>query len=75
MIEKAVEICETADILIIIGTSMQVYPAASLMNFVETNIPIFYIDPNPAEIRNSKVTVIKKTATSGMLELNKLLKD
>ncbi|ARV08851.1 NAD-dependent protein deacylase [Winogradskyella sp. PC-19] len=75
MIEKAVEICETADILVIIGTSMQVYPAASLMNFVDSNIPIYYVDPNPAVIHNSKITVIQKPATSGMLELNKLLKD
>ena len=52
MIEKAVAICETADILMIIGTSMQVYPAASLMNFVKTSIPIYYIDPKPAKIDN-----------------------
>ena len=39
MIEKAVGICETADILIIIGTSMQVYPAASLLHYVPQNTP------------------------------------
>ncbi|SHH44432.1 SIR2 family NAD-dependent protein deacylase [Winogradskyella jejuensis] len=74
MIEKAIDICETADILVIIGTSMQVYPAASLMNFVSTNIPIYYIDPNPALIDNSRVTTIKATATAGMTKLLGLLK-
>jgi len=69
MIEKAVTICKTADILVIIGTSMQVYPAASLMNFVNLSIPIYYIDPNPTEINNSRVVVIKESATSGMQKL------
>ncbi|RZN80904.1 MAG: NAD-dependent deacylase [Winogradskyella sp.] len=74
MIEKAVDICQTADILVIIGTSMQVYPAASLMNFVNPAIPIYYIDPNPAEINNSKVTIIPEPATSGMQRLLQELK-
>ena len=75
MIEKAVAICETADILMIIGTSMQVYPAASLMNFVKTSIPIFYIDPKPAKIDNQKVTVIAKPATTGLVQFLELIKD
>jgi len=73
MIEQAVSICETADILVIIGTSMQVYPAASLLNFVASDVPIYYIDPNPAVINNSSITVISKPATVGMQQLlNKL---
>ncbi len=75
MIEKAVAICETADILMIIGTSMQVYPAASLMNFVKPSIPIFYIDPKPAKIDNQKVTVIAKPATTGLVQFLELIKD
>ncbi|GGI57890.1 SIR2 family NAD-dependent protein deacylase [Winogradskyella haliclonae] len=74
MIEEAITICETADVLIIIGTSMQVYPAASLMNFVKSTIPIYYIDPKPAEISNSKVTVIPEPATAGMEKLKTYLK-
>ncbi|WP_299114402.1 NAD-dependent deacylase [uncultured Winogradskyella sp.] len=74
MIEKAVAICETADILVIIGTSMQVYPAASLMNFVKSTVPIYYIDSKPADINNSNVTVIPELATSGMQKLLKELK-
>ncbi|MFD1064255.1 NAD-dependent deacetylase [Winogradskyella litorisediminis] len=74
MIEKAVEICETADILVIIGTSMQVYPAASLINFVEPKTPIFYIDPKPAVIHNADVTVIAESATIGVQKLVTVLK-
>lgn len=73
MIEKAVEICLTADILLIIGTSMQVYPAAGLMHYVSANTPIYYIDPKPATMRNSNIQVIAKTATEGMIEIRKIL--
>ncbi|MDH7914201.1 Sir2 family NAD-dependent protein deacetylase [Winogradskyella sp. SYSU M77433] len=66
MIEKAVDICYTADILVIIGTSMQVYPAASLMHYVPENIPMYYIDPKPALNNDGKVTVIAKSATEGI---------
>ncbi len=74
MIEKAVEICLTADILLIIGTSMQVYPAAGLMHYVSANTPIYYIDPKPATVRNSNIKVIAKTATAGMREVLEILK-
>ena len=75
MIENAISICETADILVIIGTSMQVYPAASLLNFTPPNIPIYYIDPNPATIDNNRIITIAHPATTGMQELLMLLKD
>ncbi|MCA0131948.1 SIR2 family NAD-dependent protein deacylase [Winogradskyella alexanderae] len=73
MIEKAVEICLTADILLIIGTSMQVYPAASLMHYVDGRTPIYYIDPRPASVNHPNITVIAKTATEGMKDFIKLL--
>lgn len=73
-IETAVNICYTADILIIIGTSMQVYPAASLINYVQPNIDIYYIDPKPAITNNDKVTVIAKPATEGMKDVLSFLK-
>ncbi len=72
-IETAVKICYAADILVIIGTSMQVYPAASLINYVQPDTVIFYIDPKPALSNNGKVKVIAKTATQGMKELFELL--
>ncbi|AJR03509.1 SIR2 family NAD-dependent protein deacylase [Siansivirga zeaxanthinifaciens] len=76
MIEKAVEICETADILAIIGTSMQVYPAAGLMHYVPENIPIFFIDPKPASVQNKKnLNVIAEPATVGVQQMITLLKN
>ncbi|MCH7525301.1 MAG: NAD-dependent deacylase [Bacteroidetes bacterium] len=66
LIPKAISICETADILLIIGTSMQVYPAASLMQYANPETKIYYIDPKPAMDNNNQITVISKSATSGM---------
>jgi NAD-dependent deacetylase len=78
-LEKALQIVEKADILIIIGTSLQVYPAASLMNYANPTIPVYYIDPNPAIISSlpNPLKIIEAVASKGMKtvqkELNKLL--
>lgn len=72
MIEKAVSICRTADILIIIGTSMQVYPAASLMHYVPQNTPTYFIDPKPNIESKKNLTVISETATVGIKKILKL---
>lgn len=74
MIETAVSVCETADILIIIGTSMQVYPAASLMHYVPENTPIFFIDPKPNMDSKAHLTVIAENATTGVKKAIELLK-
>ncbi|WP_053975420.1 SIR2 family NAD-dependent protein deacylase [Mangrovimonas xylaniphaga] len=66
MIEPAISICDTADILLIIGTSLQVYPAASLMHYAPENTPTFYIDPRPAVSNSKNITVIAESATQGM---------
>lgn len=68
MMDKAINICQTANVLLIIGTSMQVYPAASLMHYVNPNTNIFYIDPKPAMSSNKQVTVIAEKATIGIQE-------
>ncbi|WP_203258551.1 SIR2 family NAD-dependent protein deacylase [Hyunsoonleella ulvae] len=73
LIEKAAQICETADILLIVGTSMQVYPAAGLMHYAPSNTPIYFIDPKPNIESNNRITVIAKTATVGMQEFIRLL--
>lgn len=75
MLEKAAEITATADILVIIGTSMQVYPAAGLIDFVKHNTPIYFIDPKPSisETSFENLTIIKTTATDGMKELLELI--
>ncbi len=68
MIEKAIEIVETADVLIIIGTSLQVYPAAGLMNYVDKNVLVYYIDPKPATIYDlpNELKTLPLTAVEGM---------
>ncbi|APQ15862.1 SIR2 family NAD-dependent protein deacylase [Maribacter hydrothermalis] len=68
LLDTAINITEQADIIIIIGTSMQVYPAASLINFAKPNTPIYFIDPNPVftNSRNNHITVISKNAVSGV---------
>ncbi|WP_395056260.1 NAD-dependent deacetylase [Flavobacterium sp.] len=67
-LEYAVELVQQADILIIIGTSLQVYPAAGLINFANPNIPVYYIDPNPATIYDSPndIKVVSTTGSKGM---------
>lgn len=74
MIEKAMQICETADMLLIIGTSLQVYPAASLIHYVDSSIPIYYIDPKPAINSNHRMTVIPEMATKGVSKVIEILK-
>ena len=68
MIEKAADITSIADILIIIGTSMQVYPAAGLVHYVGDNVPIYFIDPRPSvnekDIKNLKI--VAENATTGV---------
>lgn len=68
MLDKAIELTSTADILLIIGTSMQVYPAASLINYISSGIPIFFIDPKPAihATAYTNLTIIPEKATIGM---------
>ncbi len=66
MFEKAMRVCEIADILLIIGTSLQVYPAASLMHYVSSYTPIYYIDPKPSIRSNQQIMVIPETATNGL---------
>jgi len=72
MLEPAVEIVSRADILVVIGTSLNVYPAASLMHYARPQARVFYIDPNPADVPGH-VTVIRATATEGMRRLSELL--
>ncbi len=67
LLEKAIEITEKAAIFIVIGTSMQVYPAASLVNFVSKNALIYFIDPKPSIQKNAfnNLKVIESVATLG----------
>lgn len=68
MLERAIEITLKADILLIIGTSMQVYPAASLVNYVQPGTPIYFIDPKPTVNKNdfNNLEILAETATVGV---------
>jgi len=71
MIDQAVELVEKADILVVIGTSMQVYPAAGLLSHVRYGTPIYFIDPDPSikESDFNNLTIIQEGASKGMEEL------
>ena len=73
--ELAAEWVHDADIFVVIGTSLNVYPAAGLLHYVRPGIPVYYIDPNPANISidSPLVHVIKATATQGMRRLKEIL--
>ena len=71
MLEKAIEITAKADILLIIGTSMQVYPAANLIHYISPKIPVYFIDPKPAIQKNyfPNLTVIAEKASIGVVKV------
>ena len=65
-IEKAIEAVEAADIMLIVGTSLQVYPAANLYRFAGPDTPIYIIDPKDVPVHDSRITHIRDVATKGM---------
>jgi len=68
--EQAVEVVEQADIFVVIGTSLNVYPAAGLINYAPHGIPIFLIDPKEVRVPTTlHVSVIQKGASEGMRDL------
>ena len=75
MIEKAVEWVEEADIFVIIGTSLNVYPAAGLLHYVRPGVPVFLIDPKEVNTGSARVRVIRKGATEGVKELTEMLRE
>ena len=72
-LEEAVQLTTEADLVLVIGTSLQVYPAAGLIDFAPKNATIYYIDPKPIKIPNlrNKLVVYTNIASEGM----RLLKD
>jgi len=69
-IEPAIELTMQADIFLVIGTSLNVYPAAGLLHYTRVGTPIYLIDPADVQIpSNVPVTHIQKGATDGMQEL------
>lgn len=73
-IETAVDYVEKADIFVIIGTSMNVYPAAGLLNYVPRAAEVYLIDPKPVDTHSMRqIHIIQRGASEGVKELKKLL--
>lgn len=74
-LEEAAAIAQEADFFAVVGTSLQVYPAASLMHYTKPGTPVFYVDPKPASIYNlsNPVVVIDKVASLGVADLRETL--
>ena len=72
-IETAINVVSQADILLIVGTSLQVYPAAGLYRYAKYETPIYIIDPKSVPVRDSRITHIKEVASKGMENFKKLL--
>ncbi len=73
-IEQAVELVAKADIVLIVGTSLQVYPAAGLYRYARPEAPIYLIDPADVQLYDKRVHHIQKVATEGMQEFVGMLK-
>ncbi len=70
MIEKVIPLVQQADIFIIVGTGMQVYPAAGLVGYLKPEAEIYYIDPSPSPIYTSNsLYIIQEKATKGLPKL------
>jgi NAD-dependent deacetylase len=76
-LERAVELTEIADYFAVIGTSLQVYPAAGLIDFTKATTPVYYLDPKPIKIPNLRnpLHLIPEIASKGMQQLQKELMD
>ena len=72
-IEAAIDAVEAADVLLIVGTSLQVYPAAGLYRYAKFDTPIYIIDPKEVTARDGRMTHIKEKATTGMVTFMNLL--
>ena len=70
---QAVDVVSKADILLIVGTSMQVYPAAGLYRYASYDTPIYIIDPADVPLHDSRITHIKDVATAGMQKFIEML--
>ncbi len=66
LMEVAIRKVELSEIIIIVGTSMQVYPAAGLIQYAPVNSKIYFVDPNPALVSSERITVLADRATEGV---------
>jgi NAD-dependent deacetylase len=75
LLEVAIERVALADALMVVGSSMQVYPAASLVHYARPETPVFYIDPKPASVHRQHLQVIPEAASTGVAKALNLLND
>ncbi len=73
MIEIAAEIVEQADVIIIVGTSMQVYPAAGLVQYAKDDAKIYFVDPKPSISETKRIKVFAENASTGIPKVVELL--
>lgn len=73
MLEEAAEICADADVFAVIGTTLLVYPAASLVDYVPRAIPKFVIDPEIPNVRDGEFVRIQEPASTGVLKMIDML--
>lgn len=71
--DYAVKIVQQADIVVVIGTSLQVYPAAGLVCYASSDIPIYLVDPNEIVLNKKNVVCIRTTATQAVEKLRNIL--
>jgi NAD-dependent deacetylase len=73
MISKAAQICSTADLFILVGSSLAVYPAAGLVNYVSPNVPKYIVDPNIPDVSNGFVRIEEKATTGVTFLVDQLM--
>ncbi len=67
--QEAIPIVQNTDIIVVVGTSLAVYPAAGLVNYIQPETPVFVVDPAQTNIQKKNVTYIQKKAGEGITEL------
>jgi len=66
LMDKAIEICKKADFFIVVGTSLEVYPAAGLVDVIPLDIPKFLVDPQPVFLADESIRLFEASATEGV---------
>lgn len=75
LMENAIKLVNSCDALMVVGTSMQVYPAASLIKYMHPNTPLFFIDPKPSISESRNTYVFSEKATAGVPKAIEILKN
>lgn len=75
MMKKAIDYVENADILLIVGTSLSVYPAAGLYRYAGNDVPIYIIEPKELSLKDPRIKHICEVATKGMEIFTKILEN